>query len=97
MKLAANAGPIPDFASLQLKAAPIAISPRGVVRPPRLETVFVRIVGIGSRKTDHNAPARIPRMIGLVAIPFKVFLISSGLIPFCPGFVKERTTTAIML
>ena len=97
MKLAANAGPMPDFASLQLKAAPIAISPRGVVRPPRLETVLERMVGMGSRRTDHRAPDRMPRMIGFVIIPFNVFLISAGLMPFCPGFVKERTITAITL
>ena len=55
------------------KADQLHKSPRGVAVFPRLLTVLERIVGRGRRRTDQIRPARIPRIIGLLAIPFKVF------------------------
>ena len=51
---------------------PMAIRPRGVAVFARFPTVESRIFGNGRRSRDHNVPAAIPRIIGLVMMPFKV-------------------------
>ena len=42
-------------------------------------------------------PATIPRIMGLVAIPFRVRLITGMEIPELPGRNRHSTVTAIML
>ena len=77
--------------------APIAISPSGVASTATFFTVFSRITGIGSFKTDHTTPVRIPTMIGLVMIPCNVLRISAPFTLPRSGRITVNTTTAIML
>ena len=77
--------------------APIAISPSGVASTATFFTVFSRITGIGSFKTDHTTPVRIPTMIGLVMIPCNVLRISAPFTLPRSGRITVSTTTAIML
>ena len=75
----------------------MAIRPRGVARPPRFSTVLSRITGFGMRRTDQSIPARIPKMMGLEAMPFRVEK-RSALLNFPRfGLKKLRVTTAITL
>ena len=46
--------------------------PRGVAVFARLPAVESRIFGNGRRRRDQSVPAAMPRMMGLVTIPFKV-------------------------
>lgn len=79
------------------KAAPMAISPIGVATPATLDTIRSSIRGMGSLHADHKSPAVIPRMIGFVTTPFKVFTAIFSPDFSAPGFVTERTSTAITL
>ena len=73
------------------------MSPSGVAIAPILLTVLSRMRGIGSRSTDHAIPNTMPRMIGFVAIPFKVRFIIALLLSGSPGRYRDRTVTAITL
>ena len=86
------ANALPNF-----NAPPMAISPRGVAVFPRLFTEVSRIAGIGKCSNDHIIPVRIPRMIGFVAIPFRV-LISFAVSSFPPpGAKSDSVVTAMIL
>lgn len=50
----------------------MAMRPRGVAVFARLPAVESRIFGNGRRRRDQSVPAAMPRMMGLVTIPFKV-------------------------
>ena len=83
---------LPNFS-----APPIAIRPRGVAVFPRLFTEVLMIAGRGRCKRDHTMPTRIPRIIGLVAMPFRV-LTSFAVSSFPPpGAKRESVVTAITL
>ena len=74
---AVTAGPTFANAFRISNDAPIAINPIGVAIFPTLDTVLLKIWGVGSLKTDHINPAAIPNMIGLVIIPVQVLLITN--------------------
>ena len=86
--VAVTAGLILPSAFLKSKVAPIAISPIGVDIPPILVTVLLRIAGIGILQADQIRPATIPMMIGLVTIPFNVFIHTALSIAFRSGWKR---------
>ena len=75
----------------------MAIRPRGVATPARLDTVFSMIWGCFSPSSDQAIPVRIPSMMGFLSMPAAVFpsIRRSRTAP--SGFVKDRITTAITL
>lgn len=94
---AVTAGAMRPDTFLISKVAPIAIRPSGVAMPLILETVFSRMGGIGRRKSDQRMPAAIPKIIGFVIIPLKVFFHIGRPAFFCFGPEKDKTVTAIIL
>ena len=97
MALAPSAALTPWDACLRSKDAPMAIRPRGVATPARLDTVFSMIWGCFSPIRDQAMPDRIPSMMGFLSIPTTVLpsIRRSRTAP--SGFVKDRITTAITL
>lgn len=72
--------------------------PSGVARLVRLCTVLLTIVTCGTWQTDRSIPPAIPRMIGLVRIPFTVSFARFPAAFFSPsGFIKSKMITARIL